>query len=115
MPGDRVRAEIEPHVNVIEALWAPNTGIVDYRKVSAAYAQRFRDLGGTIKFSSKLRNVLRRRNETVLKTDGGEFVANRVINCAGLHADLVAEMMGVRPGLRIIPFRRRVLHADQKP
>ena len=39
VPGDRVRAEIEPHVNVIEALWAPNTGIVDYRKVSAAYAQ----------------------------------------------------------------------------
>ena len=103
--GDRVRAEIEPHVNVIEALWAPNTGIVDYRKVSAAYAQRFRDLGGTIKFSSKLRSVLSRRSETVLKTDGGEFVATRVINCAGLHADLVAEMMGVRPGLRIIPFR----------
>ena len=103
--GDRVRAEIEPHVSVIEALWAPNTGIVDYRKVSAAYAQHFRDLGGTIKFSSKLRSVLNRRSETVLKTDGGEFVANRVINCAGLHADLVAEMMGVRPGLRIIPFR----------
>ena len=105
VPGDRVRAEIEPHVNVIEALWAPNTGIVDYRKVSAAYAQRFRDLGGTIKFSSKLRSVLSRRSESVLHTDGGEFVANRVINCAGLHADLVAEMMGVQPGLRIIPFR----------
>ena len=105
VPGDRVRAEIEPHVSVIEALWAPNTGIVDYRKVSAAYAQRFRDLGGTIKFSSKLRNVLSRRSETVLETDGGEFVATRVINCAGLHADLVAEMMGVRPGLCIIPFR----------
>ena len=49
--------------------------------------------------------MLSRRSETVLQTDGGEFVATRVINCAGLHADLVAEMMGVRPGLRIIPFR----------
>ena len=38
--GEQVRAEIEPHVNVIEALWAPNTGIVDYpeglRRVRAA-------------------------------------------------------------------------------
>ena len=52
--GEQVRAEIEPHVNVIEALWAPNTGIVDYRKVSDVYARRFTDLGGTIKFNSKL-------------------------------------------------------------
>ena len=103
--GERVREEIEPHVNVIQALWAPNTGIVDYRKVSDVYARRFTDLGGTIKFNSKLQNVVSRSNETVLETEGGEFAVNRVINCAGLHADIVAEMMGVRPGLRIIPFR----------
>ena len=103
--GEQVRAEIEPHVNVIEALWAPNTGIVDYRKVSDVYARRFTDLGGEIKFNSKLQNVVNRSNDTVLETGGGEFVADRVINCAGLHADIVAEMMGVRPGLRIIPFR----------
>ena len=103
--GQQVRAEIEPHVDVIEALWAPNTGIVDYRKVSGAYAQRLGELGGTIKFNSKLRRVLRRRGETVLETSSGAFTATRVINCAGLHADVVAEMMGVRPGLRIIPFR----------
>ena len=103
--GERVRAEIEPHVNVIEALWAPNTAIVDYRQVSAAYARRFNDLGGTIKFNSKLRRVLRRRGETVLETSSGAFAAAHIINCAGLHADLVSEMMGVRPGLRIIPFR----------
>ena len=58
--GERVREEIEPHVNVIEALWAPNTGIVDYRKVSDVYARRFTDLGGTIKFNSKLQNVVSR-------------------------------------------------------
>ena len=64
--GEQVRAEIEPHVNVLEALWAPNTGIVDYRKVSDVYARRFTDLGGTIKFNSRLQNVVSRSSETVL-------------------------------------------------
>lgn len=31
--------------------------------------------------------------------------ARSLVNCAGLHADRVARMCGVDPGIRIIPFR----------
>ena len=97
--------EIEPHVSAIRALWAPKTGIVDYRKVSAAYAERVRTGGGDIHFNSELKKVSRRNGVTVLETKSGDFEAKNVINCAGLHSDLVAEMMGTAPGVRIIPFR----------
>jgi len=38
-------------------------------------------------------------------TSNDEFDASLVINCAGLHADVVAKKMGASPDLRIIPFR----------
>src|SRR5678815_3176195 len=38
--------EIEPHASGIKALHVPETGIVDYRKVAAAYADKVRDANG---------------------------------------------------------------------
>ena len=97
--------EIEPHVKAIRALYAPGTGIVDYRKVAAAYADRVKARGGDIHFNSKLNGVEKKNGVTVLKTASGEYESKNVINCAGLHSDLIAEMMGANPGIRIIPFR----------
>jgi L-2-hydroxyglutarate oxidase len=98
-------AEIEPHVRAVRALWAPKTGIVDYRKVAAAYAQRIRESGGEIHFDSRLGNVRRKGATTVLETASGAYETRYVINCGGLHSDLIADMMGVEPDIRIIPFR----------
>ncbi len=103
--GDRVREEIEPHVNVLEAIWAPNTGIVDFRKVAAAYAKAVTAAGGSIQFNAKLRRVAHHNGKSVLETQRGAYETSHVINCAGLHADVVAEMMGAQTDLRIIPFR----------
>jgi L-2-hydroxyglutarate oxidase LhgO len=97
--------EIEPHVKAIRALWAPNTGIVDYRKVAAAYADRVRARGGEIRFNSGVRSARKVGGRSVVETASGAIATKNVINCAGLHSDRVAEMMGVDPGLRIIPFR----------
>ena len=87
---DRI-AEIEPHVKAIRALWAPGTGIVDFRKVAAAYADRVRARGGDILFDSELKKVQRNGGVTTLVTSSGEVETKNVINCAGLHSDLVAE------------------------
>ena len=40
-----------------------------------------------------------------VETSRGSLRAKRVINCAGLYADRVAEMMGEQTNVRIIPFR----------
>jgi L-2-hydroxyglutarate oxidase len=101
---ERIR-EIEPHVRAIKALWAPGTGIVDFRKVARVYLDKVRQRGGEVHFNTRARKVINHGGETILETDAGEFNTRNVVNCAGLHSDVVAKMMGVRPNLRIIPFR----------
>ena len=97
--------EIEPHAAGIKALWVPHTGIIDYRKVALAYAARFQEHGGDIFTSAPVRKIKRYTDVTVLETPSGTLKAKRVINCAGLYADRVAEMMGEKVDVRIIPFR----------
>jgi len=97
--------EIEPHVVALKALHAPGTGIVDYRNVTAVYADRIRAAAGEIHFNTELNGCKVGGGVTVLNTSSGDFVTSNVINCAGLHSDLVAETMDVETGLRIIPFR----------
>lgn len=98
-------ADIEPHVVALKALYAPGTGIVDYRNVTAVYADRVRAAGGEIYFSTELNGSKVVGGVTIINTTSGDFETTNFINCAGLHSDLVAETMGVETGLRIIPFR----------
>ena len=105
MMDDAEIVEIEPHVIARKALYAPGTGIVDYRNVTAVYAKRVKAAGGVIEFNTELIGSKVVSDNTILETTTGDFETNAVINCAGLHSDIVAETMGVETGLRIIPFR----------
>jgi L-2-hydroxyglutarate oxidase len=105
---DRLK-EIEPHATGIQGLYVPETGIVDYRKVSSAYATKVRDANGDIRLSQKVVGILDRGEEIVLQTSGGDYRTKYLINCCGLHSDIVALMMGGagddEEEHRIIPFR----------
>jgi len=102
--GERLK-EIEPHVAAIKALWAPNTGIVNFVRVAQVYQKKVESRGGAVHFKSKLNKVVRKGAEITLETSSGAYGAKHVINCAGLHSDIVARMMGVKTDVRIIPFR----------
>ena len=101
---DRLK-EIEPHATGIQALWVPNTGIIDYKKVTLAYAARFQQSGGDIFTNAQVQKISRYPDAVVLETANGTVKTKHVINCAGLYADRVAEMMGEHPDIKIIPFR----------
>ena len=105
MVGAQRLKEIEPHVAGIKALYAPGTGIVDFKRVAEVYAQKVRAAGGNILTSHKVEKISRSGNETTLETTGGAVGSRYLINCAGLYADRVARMMGAAPEVRIIPFR----------
>ena len=102
--------EIEPFVEGTKALYAPKTGIVDYREVADVYSEKVQSLGGEIRFNSEVKNISPngRGSEGInytIETTSGEIETKYLVNCAGLHSDLIAAMSGVNPGLRIVPFR----------
>jgi L-2-hydroxyglutarate oxidase len=102
--------EIEPHTIGIKALFVPETGIIDYTKVAAAYAAKIRSGGGEIRTSSKVTGIAERGGEIALQTTSGEDRARHLINCCGLQSDMVAKMVATTAGAnseehRIVPFR----------
>lgn len=102
--------EIEPHTTGIKALYVPETGIIDYTKVAAAYAAKIRSGGGEIRTSSKVTGIAERGGEIALQTTSGEESARHLINCCGLQSDMVAKMVATNDGAnseehRIVPFR----------
>ena len=101
---ERLR-EIEPHVSGIAALWAPTTGIIDYRQVAMAYAMRFQNAGGHIFTGAPVTRVEKSSGGLTLEAGSDALRARHVINCAGLYADEIATMMGESIDVRIIPFR----------
>ncbi|HEX9661222.1 MAG TPA: L-2-hydroxyglutarate oxidase, partial [Candidatus Binatia bacterium] len=102
--------EIEPHTTGIKALFVPETGIIDYTKVAAAYAAKIRSGGGEIRTSNKVTGIAERGGEIALETTSGEESARYLINCCGLQSDMVAKMAATTDGAnseehRIVPFR----------
>ncbi|MEO2092310.1 MAG: L-2-hydroxyglutarate oxidase, partial [Gemmataceae bacterium] len=105
----RLRAEelteYEPHVAGVAGLFVRETGIVDYKAVTAKYAEQVRAGGGEVRTSARLVGVKRDGFELVLDTTAGEVRTRHLVNCAGLQSDRVARLCGVDPGVMIIPFR----------
>ncbi len=97
--------EYEPHVAGKAGLFIPDTGIVDYVKVVEKYAEIFKNNGGVIKLSSRVRKIAKIKKEFRLSTPTGDIICKNLVNCGGLHSDRIARMCGVDPGLIIMPFR----------
>jgi L-2-hydroxyglutarate oxidase len=95
----------EPHANGISGLFVPQTGIVDYTKVTNAYARLFLKNDGGIETNCKFLSLQILNDELVLVTTKGEFKTKFLVNCGGLYSDKIAKLCGVNPGLQIIPFR----------
>jgi L-2-hydroxyglutarate oxidase LhgO len=96
--------EIEPHAVGLKALWSPETGVIDFRRVAEALADDIRAAGGTILLERGVKKIRSLPGEQVLETSAGPVVARDVIVCAGLQADRLARMTRT-PGPRIVPFR----------
>jgi L-2-hydroxyglutarate oxidase LhgO len=103
---ERIR-ELEPHAAGIRALWSPRTGIVDFGRVTSAYADDVRARGGAIELRRAVTGIARRPDGLVLATPRGDLRARAVIACAGLWSDRVAALTGDRTAdsPRIVPFR----------
>ncbi|MBS96058.1 MAG: L-2-hydroxyglutarate oxidase [SAR202 cluster bacterium] len=105
MIGPERLKEIEPHASGVQAIHSPNTGIVDYIQVSQAYATEYQEAGGDLFTNSEVVKINEDQNGYVLTTKSGEYKAKYLINCAGLYADKIVNMIGEKSNIKIIPFR----------
>jgi L-2-hydroxyglutarate oxidase LhgO len=101
----REMLEIEPHVGGVAALRVPQEGIVDYARVCATLVEKIAARGARVVTGARATRFRHEGDGWVVETVAGEFQADFVINCAGLHCDRVAELAGERREVRILPFR----------
>ncbi|HEV3201314.1 MAG TPA: L-2-hydroxyglutarate oxidase [Bryobacteraceae bacterium] len=97
--------EIEPHVGGVAALHVPQEGIVDYARVCATLVEKLNARGARVVTGARAARLRHDGGGWVVETAAGEFEADFLINCAGLHCDRVAELAGERRDVRILPFR----------
>ncbi|HET6848299.1 MAG TPA: L-2-hydroxyglutarate oxidase [Gaiellales bacterium] len=121
VPGlRRVDAEelrqIEPHASGIAALHSPQTGIVDYARVAAAFADDVSAAGGTISTGCGVTGIEPANGRIRIVHERGETRARHAVFCAGAWSDRLAVMAGGDADPRIVPFRGayRVLRPERR-
>lgn len=97
--------EHEPHVRGVAGLFVPQTGIVDYVSVTQKLAELFKSRGGLIHLNSPVTRIQEKQGAYLVQSGDESFTSRSLVNCAGLHADRIARLAGLRPKLKIIPFR----------
>jgi 2-hydroxyglutarate dehydrogenase len=98
--------DIEPEAAGLAALHSPQTGIVDFAAVAAAYARDVEAHGGEIRTGVGVRAVVDRDGGVEVALEGGERVAAaRAVTCGGAWSDRLAAASGARADVRIVPFR----------
>lgn len=103
--GPGALQEREPGAAGVAGLLVPDTGIVDYGSVAAAFADAVREAGGEVRTRARLLGVRVLATELTCETAAGAVSARALVNCAGLQADRVARLCGADPDVCIVPFR----------
>jgi L-2-hydroxyglutarate oxidase LhgO len=96
--------EIEPHIGGCAALKVPQEGIVDYPAVVTAMVKDIEEMGAQVITGAKV-TKFHEAGQWTAETTAGDFSADWIINCAGLHCDRVSQLAGQKRELRIVPFR----------
>ena len=97
--------EIEPHVAGVAAVHVPQEGIVDFIEVCRAMLKKIENAGGRVATRVCVKKIEARNGGWQVRTGAGDWEADYVVNCAGLHCDRVAVMAGEKREVRIVPFR----------
>ncbi|XVU29514.1 L-2-hydroxyglutarate oxidase [Actinoplanes sp. CA-054009] len=102
--------EREPNIAGVGALWVAETAMTDFGAVARTLATELTGLGADLRLRTPAKVFETRDHRTVIN---GEVSARVVVNCAGLHSDKIAEALGERPPVRIMPFRGE--YAELRP
>ena len=96
---------IEPNSVILNGVFVPQAGVVDYKEVVQAYAYDFQENGGEIKLIEEIKEIENINGLKNVKGVHSSYKCEFLINCAGLFSDEIAKLDGMSPDVKIIPFR----------
>lgn len=101
---------------VLEAIWSPNTAIVDWRKVALSYASDFEQSGGTIITDATITGLKEGSRSVLLKdkTTDQLIEAKSVVNCSGLFSDFFIRLTGNKEHPKVVPFMGKYFELSDK-
>jgi L-2-hydroxyglutarate oxidase len=97
--------EIEPYCAGLAGIHVPEAGVVDYAAAARRMAEIITERGSRVVTSAKATAIRRDNGRAIVETAAGEFAAQQVVNCAGLHSDRVTRLSGAKPSAKVVPFR----------
>ncbi len=103
--GPEALRQREPHAAGVAALFVPQTGIVDYKRVAQAYACELERRGGELRTRALVTDIVRRGDRVVVESTAGAVEGRVLVSCAGLASDRIARLAGLDVDVAIVPFR----------
>lgn len=99
--------EIEPFVEGIAAIWVPCTGIIDFVGATNKMAELAveKNSNSKIILGEKVIAINNKSDHHEVVTENKIFKTKKMIFCAGLQADRLAKMDGVKLRERVVGFR----------
>jgi L-2-hydroxyglutarate oxidase LhgO len=87
----------EPDVNATAALFSPSTGIIDSHSLMRSFYINAESNGAIVVFNSEVTQVRLDSGHYDVEINTGEhrFQTRLVVNCAGLHSDKIAALVGI--------------------
>ena len=101
--SDQIK-NFEPYAVGKATIYCPETGIVDYKLVSEALAQKIKEKAEIIT-NTKVNKIISDGKNLKVITNNQEYITKSIINCAGLFSDKLFKASGFKRKMRIIPFR----------
>lgn len=102
----------EPLIKGLDALFFPESSIVDYGLVTRRMAERITALGGEVRLNAKVTSIRETAQGVELGLGAGRIMARKIVVCGGAQADRLAQMAGLKTSFRIIPFRGEYYQVD---
>ena len=95
----------EPNIAGLGALKVASTGIADYPAICRKMAALVVERGGEIRLSTSVTGIRETGPGIEIDTPAGAITAEKLVACAGLQSDRLAEMAGFATDFAIVPFR----------
>ncbi|TCP57077.1 L-2-hydroxyglutarate oxidase [Tamaricihabitans halophyticus] len=103
--GPAQAREYEPELACVAALRVETTAIIDFPGICQALVDELAEAGVELRLNTPARGIRKRGTRIEVATGDTVLHADYLVNCAGLYADRIARMAGMRPSARIVPFR----------